>query len=118
MPHNLIKEKLTELIEQTLNRADSLYLACNEKRIFFTSKQPNRFKLWLCQKICDSLHHHLDNIFIRFGLKLYRKIVGIPMDTNWAPLIEYLFLFSYWRDYMLSLSGNNQAYVVVVFNST
>ena len=30
MPHNLIKEKLTEFIEQTFNREGSLYLACND----------------------------------------------------------------------------------------
>ena len=28
LPHNLIKGKLTELIEQTFNRKGSLYLAC------------------------------------------------------------------------------------------
>ena len=33
---NLIKEKLTELIEQTFNRECSLYLACNDKMHFFT----------------------------------------------------------------------------------
>ena len=31
---NLIKEKLTELIEQTFNREGSLYLACNDKMSF------------------------------------------------------------------------------------
>ena len=45
LPHNLIKKNLTELIEQTFNREGSLYLACNEKRAFFTSEQPKRFKL-------------------------------------------------------------------------
>ena len=34
LPHNLINEKLTELIEQTFNREGSLYLACNEKNAF------------------------------------------------------------------------------------
>ena len=93
LPHNLIKEKLTELIEQTFNREGSLYLACNEKRAFFTSEQPKRFKLWSCQKVCDTLHYLLDNIFIRFGSKLYRQIVGIPMGTNCAPLVADLFYF-------------------------
>ena len=37
LPHNLIKEKLTELTEQTFNREGSLYLACNDKNAFFTS---------------------------------------------------------------------------------
>ena len=103
LPHNLIKEKLTELIEQTFNREGSLYLACNDKNAFFTSEQSKRFKLWSCQKMCDGLHHLFDNIFIRFGSKLYRKIVGIPMGTKCVPLVADLFLFCYERDFMLSL---------------
>ena len=95
LPHNLIKEKLTELIEQTFNREGSLYLACNDKNAFFTSEQPKRYKLWSFQKMCDALHYLLDNIFIRFGSKLYRQIVGIPMGTNCAPLVADLFLFCY-----------------------
>ena len=35
LPNNLIKEKLTELIEQTFNREGSLYLNCNDKNAFF-----------------------------------------------------------------------------------
>ena len=41
LPKNLIKEKLTELIEQTFNREGSLYLACNDKNAFFTFEQLN-----------------------------------------------------------------------------
>ena len=107
LSHNLIKGKLTELIEQTFNREGSLYLACNDKNAFFTSEQPKRYKWWSCQKMCDALHYLLDNIFIRFGSKLYRQIVGIPMGTNCAPLAADLFLFCYERDFMLSLSDTN-----------
>ena len=104
LPHNLIKEKLTELIVQTFNREGSLYLACNDKNAIFTSEQPKRYKLWSCQKMCDALHYLLGNISIRFGSKLYRQIVGIPMGTNYAPLVADLFLFCYERDFMLFLS--------------
>ena len=68
--------------------------------------------------MCDALHYLLDNIFIRFGSKLYRQIVGIPMGTNFAPLVADLFLFCYERDFMLSLSDNNQADIIEAFNST
>ena len=85
---------------------------------FFTSEQPKGFKLWSCPKVCDALHYLLDNIFIRFGSKLYRQIVGIPVGTNLAPLVADLFLFCYERDFMLSLSDNNQADVVEAFYST
>ena len=107
LTHTLIKEELTELIEQRYNREDSLYLACYDKNAFSTSEQPKRYKLWSCHKMCDALHYVLDNIFIRFGSKLYRHIVGIPMGTNFAPLVEDLFLFCYERDFILSLSDNN-----------
>ena len=118
LPHNLIKEKLTELIEQTFNREGSLHLACNDKNAFFASEQPKRYKLWSCHKMCDALHYLLDNIFIRFGSKLYRQIVSIPMCTNCAPLVADLYLFCYERDFMLSLSDNNQTDIIEAFNST
>ena len=60
----------------------------------------------------------LSIIFIRFGSKLYRQIVGIPMGTNCAPLVADLFLFCYERDCMLSSSDNNQTDIIEAFNST
>ena len=60
----------------------------------------------------------LDNIYIRFGTKLYRQIVGIPMGTNCAPLVADLFLYCYERDFMDSLNHDNQADVIEAFNST
>ena len=40
------------------------------------------------------------------------------MGTNCAPLVAGLFLFCYERDFMLSLSDNNQADIIEAFNST
>ena len=88
------------------------------KRFFFTSEQPKRYKLWSCQKMCDALHYILENVFIRFGSKLYRKIVGIPKGTNCAPLVADLVLLCYERDFVLSLSDNNQTDIIEAFNST
>ena len=68
--------------------------------------------------MCDSLHYLLGNIFIRFGSKLYRQIVGIPKGTNCAPLVADLFLFCCERDFMLSLSDNNQTDIIEDLNST
>ena len=38
--------------------------------------------------------------------------------ANCAPLVEDLFLFCYERDFMLSLSDNNQTVIIKAFNST
>ena len=37
LPHNLIKDKLTDLIERTFQRECSPYLARNDRNAFFTS---------------------------------------------------------------------------------
>ena len=54
--------------------------------------------------VCDALSYLLDNIYIRFGTKLYRQIVGIPMGTNCAPLVADLFLYCYERECRLYFS--------------
>ena len=54
--------------------------------------------------MCAALIYLLDNIYIQFGTKLNRQIVGIPMGTNCAPLVADLFLFCYERVFMTSLS--------------
>ena len=68
--------------------------------------------------MCEALTFLLDNIYIRFGSKLYRQIVGIPMGTNCVPLVADLFLFCYESDFMLSLSYDSQSEVIEAFNST
>ena len=107
-----------DLIERTFQREGSLYIACNDRNAFFTSDAVGNYNLWSCQKVCEALTFLLDNIYIRFGSKLYRQIVGIPMGTNCAPLVADLFLFCYERDFMLTLSEENQSGVIEAFNST
>ena len=118
LPHNLIKEKLINLIEWTFKREGSPYIACNDRQAFFTSEDTKRYKLWSCQNVCEALIYLLDNIYIRFGTKLYRQIVGVPMGTNCAPLVADLFLFCYERDFMTSLSDVKQAEIIEAFKST
>ena len=68
--------------------------------------------------MCDALHNLLDNIFIRFGSKLYRQIEGFTMVTNCTPFVADSFLFCYERDFILSLSDNNQTDIIEALNST
>ena len=69
------------------------------------------------RKCVNALHYLLNNTLIRFGSKLYRQIVGIPMGTNCAPLVADLFLLCYERDFMLSLIDKTQYDIIEAFNS-
>ena len=43
------------------------------------------------KEVCEALTFLLDNIYIRYGSKLYRQIVAIPMGTNCVPLVGIYF---------------------------
>ena len=118
LPHNLIKDKFIDFIERTYQREGSRYLVCNNRNALLLQKNLKEYHAWSCQNICDALTFLLDNIFIRFGTKLYRQVVKIPMGTNCAPLVADLFLFCYDRDFMMSLSDDKQADVINAFNTT
>ena len=45
--------------------------------------------------MCEALTYLIYDIFIKFGIKLRRQVVCIPLETNWAPLITDLFLFCF-----------------------
>ena len=118
LPHHLIKDKLIHLINQTFFfRVNTQCLACNEEFAFFTSDVYKYYNSWSYQIVCDALAYLLNNIFIRFGTKLYRQIISIPMGTNYAPLVADLFLFFIMKEISWSLSRENQADIVETFNS-
>ena len=84
----------------------------------FTWEKPKIYHAWSCQNVCDALTFLMDNIFNQFGTKLYRQVVQILMGTNCAPLVADLFLFSYERVFMMSLSDDKQAGVIDAFSTT
>ena len=45
LPHNLMKEKLVDLIERIFQREGSLYIACNNRNAFFTSDAVKNYRL-------------------------------------------------------------------------
>ena len=62
--HYLINEIFVDLIERTFyKKDDKLYLACNDKKAFFTSADHHRgYNHWSCHNVSDALSLLLDNI--------------------------------------------------------
>jgi hypothetical protein len=50
----------------------------------------------------------IDNIFAMLGGRVFQQTVGIPMDTNCAPLLADLFLYSYETDFIQRLLKKNE----------
>ena len=72
-PHNLIEDKLIDLIERTFQREGSPYFACNDRNACFTSEKPKKYHAWSCQNVCDALTFSLDNILLDLALSCIDK---------------------------------------------
>ena len=60
----------------------------------------------------------IDNICVSFGGALFQQVVGIPMDTNCAPLLAELFLYSYESEFLQKLVKDTKVHEARAFNFT
>ena len=58
----------------------------------------------------------IDNIFVQFGGRLSRQVIGIPMGTNCAPLLADLFLYSYENEFLDSMIKGGHRRLARSFN--
>ena len=84
----------------------------------FFSDEYNNQNLWSCQKVCDALVYLLDNILLDLELNFIVKLLVFRWELIVLLLLQILFLFCYERDFMKSLSRENQADIIEAFNST
>ena len=68
LPHNLIKEKLIDLNKRAFKKfyknEGTLYLACNDRKAFFTTIDHSGYTLWSCQNVYDALSYLLDKKYL------------------------------------------------------
>ena len=61
LSHDLRKEKLVDLFERAFKKfyknEGTLYLACNDRKAFFTPTDHRGYTLWSCQNVCDALSY-------------------------------------------------------------
>jgi hypothetical protein len=60
----------------------------------------------------------VDNIYVVFGNKVFNHSVDVPIGTNYAPLLENLFLYSYKAEFVQRLFQDNDWKLAVSFNFT
>ena len=86
LSHNLVKDKLIDLIERIFQREGSQNVACNNRNAFFTSEQP-KISCMVFQNLCDA------QFLYYFTLSCIDKLLGFRWMLISAPLVADLFLF-------------------------
>ena len=113
--HSKLKDKLRELVQLCLIKRNGQrrykYIVLGRDRSYFVKKKKQTknknththkhkkhsdfTKKFSETDIINMLEILTDNIFVIFGGRVFQQTVGIPMDTNCAPLLADLFLYSY-----------------------
>ena len=102
IPHEKLKHRIHELLEKTYAVRRKSCIATGNFRTFWTDeKKCNRYH-FPCRDLCHAIDFLTDNIFVRFGGKVFRQVIGIPMGTNSAPaLLADLFLHIYEHEFII-----------------
>ena len=101
IPHEKLKHGIHELMEKTYAVRRKSFIATDNFRTYWTDeKKCNRYH-FSCGDLCRAIDFLIDNIFVRFGGKVFRQVIGIPMGTNSAPLLEDLFLHTYEYEFII-----------------
>ena len=97
--HKQLKIKLHDLINNVFvtkaGKRRYRYITANYHTSYLTNTDNNKGQLYTEIIICSMLDILIDNIYVRFGDRIFRQTVGIPMGINCAPLVADLFLYSY-----------------------
>ena len=72
--------------------------------------------MYTADNICKMIEFLIDSIFVQFGGCLFRQVIGIPMETNCAPLLADLFLFSYENEFLDNMIKGGHRRLAKSFN--
>ena len=110
IPHH--KDRIHMLVNQTFLYKNGSrrykHLVVNGDRTFFTNEERSAGKKYDETLICHMIDFLKDNIYIELGSHLFRQCIGIPMYTNFAPLLATLFLCSYEVEFLRSMKKSNK----------
>ena len=105
IPHDLSKSRISNLVHNTFRKKDRsvryTHIKVIREKVSFTHDiTGGGDSMYTADNICKMIEFLIDNIFLQFGGRLFRQIIGIPVRTNCAPLLADLFLYSYENEFL------------------
>ena len=103
--HDLLKSRISNLSHNAFRKKDGsvtyIHIKVTRAQRYFTHDiNGGGDNMYTADNICKMIEFLIDNIFVQFGGRLFRQVIGIPMGTNCAPLLADLFLYSYENEFL------------------
>ena len=105
IPSDDLKEKLKEIVDKAFKGRHNKYIQITSKTArWFHSKKNESFTK---EDIFSMIDLVIDNSFFKFGDKVFRQSIGIPMGIDPAPQMANLYLYYYEAKFMEMLTKEN-----------
>ena len=86
IPHKKLKSQLSWVIKTAFKSSKKRFISVYKHSASWTDF-PKKNSLHLdCNTMIRLLNWLIDNIYVTFGDKIFRQVIGIPMGTDCAPL--------------------------------
>ena len=102
--HGPLKFRISSLVHNAFRKKDGsvryTYVKVTRARGYFSHDiNGGGDNIYTADNICKMIEFLIDNIFVQFGGRLFRQVIGIPVGTNCAPLLADLFLYSFVKNF-------------------
>ena len=107
LPHPEIIRNFAKIFQKVYSRENKQFINVNMQRAYFSTtagKNCCSFRVTDMQEILEFI---LDNIYVKFGRKIYKQVIGIPIGLDSGQDIANLLLYSYEADYVEKTSKQN-----------
>ena len=104
LPHDEIRTHLKIVFKTVFKRECKLYINVNYRKAYFTNIKVKGYIAFSEKDMNMVLNFILNNVFVKFGNKIYKQTLGIPIGLDSGQDIANLLLFQYESKYLETLS--------------
>ena len=94
------------------------YIVFGYKSTYFVKNHSEAKHKYTEDDIVRMIEFLIDIIFVESGGVIFQQVIGIPMETNCAPLLADLFLYSYEAEFIQTLIKSGKQHLAKSFHYT
>ena len=113
IPHDKLIERIEKVVRMGFDTSKKNFIRVNKRNATWAEKLPAKPSLiyYDIENLMERIKFLLNNLYIIYGGKIYKQVIGIPIGSDCSQDLANLFLFSYEYDHVKSLKdeGNDDA---------
>ena len=95
IPHKKLLDKLKWVINKAFLSSNKKFISVYNSSASWTDSPRKNTRHLNSKEVIQLIKWLIDNTFVTLGDKCFKQKIGIPMDTDCAPLLANLFLYAY-----------------------